>query len=167
VVGEIPESRFEGATLVIETSGETETYDSRFMIAVLLVCVAKGDGVISAPETEKMLSLVGDYFDLESAESLALIMRAMTDLAENPDINGLLKNLSTVLTDSEKEDVAIMLLKVTAADGKADADEMEMVHLAADIIDIPDAVMHNAFDRYFAETWVDQSRTDVDPTAGP
>ena len=158
MIDEIPEPRFEGTTLVIETSGETETYDSRFMIAVLLVCVAKGDGAISERETEKMLNLVGDYFDIESAESLALIMRAMTDLAENPDINSLLKSLSTVLSYDEKEDVAIMLLKVVAADGKADADEMEMVRSAADIIDIPADVMHNAFDRYFAETWVEPGK---------
>lgn len=150
------EPRFEGSTLVIETGGETETYDSQFLVAVLLVCVAKGDGTISEKETEKMLELVGDHFHLESAESLALIMRAMSNLAENPYLNDILRQLSTILHDQEKEDVAIMLLKVVAADGKADADEMAMVGTAGEIIDITPDVMHRAFDRYFAETWVDQ-----------
>lgn len=159
MIDELIEPRLVGSTLVIETSGETETYDSRFLIAVLLVCVAKGNGSISDQETQKMLELVGDHFNLESAESLALIMRAMGDLAENPDINSLLKSLSAALDDAEKEDVAIMLLKVVAADGKADADEMEMVRSAADIIDISADVMHNAFDRYFAETWVEPGKT--------
>lgn len=155
MINEPIEPRFEGSTLVIETSSETETYDSRFLVAVLLVCVAKGDGAISEKETEKMLELVGEQFNLESAESLALIMRAMTDLADNPDLNSILRQLSTVLDDQEKEDVAIMLLKVVAADGKADADEMEMVSTAGEIIDISPEVMHRAFDRYFSETWVD------------
>lgn len=149
------EPRFEGSTLVIETGGETETYDSQFLVAVLLVCVAKGDGTISEKETEKMLELVGDHFHLESAESLALIMRAMSNLAENPYLNDILRQLSTILHDQEKEDVAIMLLKVVAADGKADADEMAMVGTAGEIIDITPDIMHRAFDRYFAETWVD------------
>ena len=148
--------RFEGSTLVIETASETETYDSQFLVAVLLVCVAKGDGTISEKETEKMLELVGEHFNLESAESLALIMRAMTDLADNPDLNSILRQLSTVLDDREKEDVAIMLLKVVAADGKADVDEMEMVSTAGEMINITPEIMHRAFDRYFAETWVDQ-----------
>jgi len=147
--------RFEGSTLVIETGSETETYDSRFLIAVLLVCVAQGDGTISENETQKMLQLIGEHFNLESAESLALIMRAMTNLADNPDLNNILRQLSTVLDDQEKEDVAIMLLKVVAADGKADADEMEMVSTAGEIINITPEIMHKAFDRYFAETWVD------------
>lgn len=147
--------RFEGSTLVIETGSETETYDSRFLIAVLLVCVAQGDGTISENETQKMLQLIGEHFNLESAESLALIMRAMTNLADNPDLNNILRQLSTVLDDQEKEDVAIMLLKVVAADGKADVDEMEMVSTAGEIINITPEIMHKAFDRYFAETWVD------------
>jgi len=149
-------SRFEGSTLVIETSGETETYDSRFLVAVLLVCVAKGDGTISKKETEKMLELVGDHFHLESAESLALIMRAMSSLAENPHLNNILCQLGTVLSEQEKEDVAIMLLKVVAADGKADVDGMDMVRTSGEIIGITPDMMHRAFDRYFAETWVDE-----------
>ncbi len=149
------EPRFEGSTLVIETSSETETYDSQFLVAVLLVYVAKSDGTISEKETEKMLELVGEQFNLESSESLALIMRAMTNLADNPDLNSLLRQLSSVLNNAEKEDIAVMLLKVVAADGTADADEVELVRTAGEIVEIPPEIMHNAFDRYFAETWVD------------
>ena len=149
------EPRFEGSTLVIETSSETETYDSQFLVAVLLVYVAKSDGMISEKETEKMLELVGEQFNLESSESLALIMRAMTNLADNPDLNSLLRQLSSVLNNAEKEDIAVMLLKVVAADGTADADEVELVRTAGEIVEIPPEIMHNAFDRYFAETWVD------------
>ncbi len=145
------EPRFEGATLVIETSSGPETYDSQFLVAALLVFVAKGDGNISEMETEKMLQLVEEHFHLHSGDSLALLSRAMADLAENPDLNSLLRELSHVLSPEEKEDIAIMLLKVVAADGHRDVDEMEMLNIAAEIIEISPEARHSAFERYFAQ----------------
>ncbi len=145
------EPRFEGSTLVIETTSGPETYDSQFLVAALLVFVAKGDGNISEDEVKKMLQLVSEHFHLESGESLALLNRAMGDLADNPDLVGLLKELSKVLSPTEKEDIAVMLLKVIAADGIRDVDEMEMMNVAAEIIDISAETRHSAFDRYFAE----------------
>jgi uncharacterized tellurite resistance protein B-like protein len=143
--------RFEGATLVIETSGETEFYDSQFLVAALLVYVAKGDGAISPTETEEMLKEVGRHFHLESAQSLELLRRAIVELADNPDLEGLLRQLSSVLTRDDKREIALMMLKVAAADGRKDAEEMEKLHIAAEIIDIPPDVMHQAFDDYFSE----------------
>ena len=145
------EPRFEGSTLVIETTSGPETYDSQFLVAALLVFVAKGNGNISEDEVKKMLQLVSEHFHLESGESLALLNRAMGDLADNPDLVGLLKELSKVLSPTEKEDIAVMLLKVIAADGIRDVDEMEMMNVAAEIIDISAETRHSAFDRYFAE----------------
>ena len=143
--------RFEGTTLVIETSTGPETYDSQFLVAALLVFVAKGDGTISEPETEQMLQLVEEHFHLHSGESLALLTRAIADLADNPDLSSLLSELSNVLSPDEKEDIAVMLLKVVAADGRRDVDEMEMLNVAAEIIGIAPDVRHRAFERYFAE----------------
>jgi len=145
------EPRFEGSTLVIETTSGPETYDSQFLVAALLVFVAKGNGNISEDEVKKMLQLVSEHFHLESGESLALLNRAMGDLADNPDLVGLLKELSNVLSPEEKEDIAIMLLKVIAADGNRDVDELEMMNVAAEIIDISAEARHSAFNRYFAE----------------
>ena len=78
-----------------------------------------------------------------------MLTRAMSNLAENPDLTSLLVELSTVLTSADKEDVAVMLLKVVAADGRQDAEEMEMLSKAAEIIEISPESMHDAFDRYF------------------
>lgn len=147
------EPRFEGNQLVIETSDEKEVYDSQFLVAALLVYVAKGDGVITAQESERMLQLVSDQFHLRSAESLELLTRAMTSIAENPDLDSLLKQLSPVLTDADKEDVAVMMMKVIAADGRRDADEMEKMRAAGELVGISAKIMHAAYDRYFSETF--------------
>jgi uncharacterized tellurite resistance protein B-like protein len=144
--------RFEGSTLVIETNNETETYDAQFLVAVLLVYVAKGDGAISHSETHEMLTAIGQHFHLQSAQSLELLNRAIAGLADNPDLGGLLRQLSTTLTVDDKREIALMMLKVAAADGRKDAGEMEKLHIAAEIIAIPPDVLHQAFDDYFAET---------------
>jgi uncharacterized tellurite resistance protein B-like protein len=151
MIEDLIEPRFEGAQLIIETSNETEVYDSQYLVAALLVSVAKSDGRISDNETEKMLQLVGEHFQLKSSESLELLTRAMTHLAENPDLTSLLKELSSVLTSADKEDIAVMLLKVVSADGRQDAEEMSTLSQAAEIINISAESMHRAFDRYFDE----------------
>ena len=74
----------------------------------------------------------------------------MADLAENPDLNSLLRELSHILSPEEKEDIAVMLLKVAAADGRTSVDEMEMLNVAGEIIDIAPDARHRAFERYFA-----------------
>ena len=144
--------RFEDDEMIIETQNATEVYDAKYLVAVLLVFVAKGDGNISESETKQMLDLLGDYFDLPSASSLELLTRAMADIAENPDLDNLLKDLSVILSLAEKEEIALIMLKVVAADGRKDAEEMDKLSIAAQIIDIPADVMHCAYDRYFEET---------------
>ncbi|MCH8981663.1 TerB family tellurite resistance protein [candidate division KSB1 bacterium] len=67
-------------------------------------------------------------------------------------MNNLLSELSSVLSPDEKEDIAVMLLKVASADGRKDAEEMEKLQVAAEIMSIPPELMHNAYDRYFEET---------------
>ena len=152
MIEEIKPPRIEGDELIIETQSRIEVYDSKYLLAGLLVFVARGDKTITATETQQMLSLIEDEFQIPGAESLALLQRAIDDLAENPDMNNLLSELSSVLSLDEKEDIAVMLLKVAAADGRKDAEEMEKLQVAAEIMSIPPEVMHNAYDRYFEET---------------
>ena len=153
MVEEPIDPRFEGNQLIIETSNETEVYDAQFLVAALLVYVAKGDGTISPQESGRMLELIGEHFHLKNAQSLELLHRAMTSIAENPDLENLLKELSTMLSEHDKEDVAVMMMKVVAADGRRDADEMEKMRKAGEMVGISARIMHNAYDRYFAETF--------------
>ena len=144
--------RIEGDELIIDTQSGTEVYDSKYLLAGLLIFVAKGDKTISINETQQMMALIEEQFHIPGAESLALLQRAIEDISENPDMNNLLSELSLVLSLDEKEDIAVMLLKVAAADGRKDAEEMEKLQVAAEIMSIPPELMHNAYDRYFEET---------------
>lgn len=130
-----------------------EDYDECFLVAALLVFVARGDGTISEKETGKMLSLVGEHFDLPSGASLALLTRAIEALSDDPRLPDRLRELAPMLGSAEKEDVAVMLLNVVAADGRKDAAEMELLQRAGEIMGITSEGMHRAFDRYFSETW--------------
>ena len=152
MIQEPKEPRIEGDELIIETVSGTEVYDTKYLVAALLVFVAKGDGNISGDETQQMLGLIEEHFHIQSAVSLALLTRAMEDFAENPDMNNLLGEISPLLSIDEKEDIALMLLKVFAANGRKDAEEMDKLGVVADIISIPAEVMHRAYDRYFEET---------------
>jgi len=152
MIDEIKEARFEGDELIIETQSTTEVYDAKYLVAALLVFVAKGDGKISNEESAEMLSLVGTHFNLRSSESLEVLRIAIRDIAENPDMKSLIQKLSGILSEQEKEDIALMMLKVVAVDGRRDAGEMEHVSLAAEAIGISEDVMHRAYDRYFETT---------------
>ena len=145
-------STLDGNVLVIETSDGPVTYDSKFLVAALLIYIARGSGQIELEETAKMLELIEDYFKLQGAESLELLTRAMSDMAENPDLGASLAELAQTLSDDQKEDIAVMALKVIAADGRREVAEMEQFNAAVEAADISPEIVHRAFDRYFAET---------------
>ncbi len=145
-------SRLEGTTLVVETDTQTETYDSQFLVAALLIYIARGSGGIEPEETAKMLELIQGHFQLRGAESLELLTRAMSELAEKPELGKLLGELGRSLSDSDKEDIAVMALKVIAADGRRKVAEMEKFNEAVEAVGASPEVVHRAFDRYFAET---------------
>jgi len=145
-------SRLEGTSLVVETSTTTERYDSQFLVAALLIFVARGSGSIEPEETSKMLELIQVHFHLQSAASLELLTRAMSELAEKPELGELLATLGKSLSDDDKEDIAVMALKVIAADGRRKFAEMEKFNEAVDAVGVSPEIVHRAFDRYFAET---------------
>jgi uncharacterized tellurite resistance protein B-like protein len=145
-------SRFDGMQFVVETEKEAKVYEIEYLVAVMLVAVARSDGHIDQSESDKMLQLVSEYFHLRSSTSLDLLGRAVKDLANDPDLGQMLRGWSTVLTSTEKEDIAVMMLKIVAADGNRDAEEMTMLSKAAAIIDISPESLHIAYRRYFSES---------------
>ena len=149
---EIINSRLEGTTLIVETGDSSECYDSQFLVAALLIFVARGSGAIEPEETAKMLDLIESHFHLQGAESLELLTRAMSELAEKPELGDLLAELGQSLSDEDKEDIAVMALKVIAADGRREVAEMEKFNQAVEAVGVSPDIVHRAFDRYFAET---------------
>lgn len=144
-------TRFEGTKLIVETGSKKDVYDAKYLVAALLVSIANSDGEISAIETQKMLQLVGEHFELRSSESLELLTGAMEDLAENPDLTEILKELASILTSADKEDVAVMMYKVVGADGMETPEEMETLAAAAEMMGMLPESLRKARQRYFAE----------------
>ena len=145
-------STLDGNVLVVETSDGVLTYDSKFLVAALLIYVARGSGTIEPEESTKMLELIEVHFKLQGSESLELLTRAMSEMAERPDLGASLAELGSTLSDQEKEDIALMALKVIAADGRREVAEMEQFSTAVQAAGISPEIVHRAFDRYFAET---------------
>jgi uncharacterized tellurite resistance protein B-like protein len=145
-------SRLEGTKLIIETASGVEEYDSQFLVAALLIYVARGSGQIEPEESAQIIELIEEHFKLQGSESLELITCAMTEMIDKPELAVLLTGLAPTLTDSDKEDIALMALKVIAADGHRHFAEMEQFNRAMEAIDISPEIVHKAFDQYFAET---------------
>ncbi len=148
----IKSKRLDGTTLIVETKDGTKTYDSQFLVAALLIFVARGGGAIKPEESAKMIDLIEGHFQIQGAESLELLTRAMSELAEKPELGQVLAELGKTLPDGDKEDIAVMALKVIAADGRREVAEMEKFNQAVEAIGISPEIVHRAFDRYFAET---------------
>ena len=145
-------SRLEGTKLIVETANGVKEYDAKFLVAALLVYIARGSGQIEPEESAQMIELIEGHFRLQSAQSLELITRAMTELTEKPELAEILIELATTLSDSEKEAIALMALKVVAADGHRHFEEMEQFNRAMEALQISPEIVHKAFDQYFAET---------------
>lgn len=145
-------TKLEGTELLVETRDGVERYDSKFLVAALLIFVAQADGGIDPEESAKMIDLIEDHFKMEGAESLELLTRAMTELAEKPGLGEHLVQLGQTLSDQQKEDIAVMALKVIAADGRREFAEMENFSRAVEAVGVSPEIVHRAFDRYFAET---------------
>ncbi|MDJ0711727.1 MAG: TerB family tellurite resistance protein [Woeseiaceae bacterium] len=149
---EITGSRLEGTRLIIETTSGERVYDSKFLVAALLVFVARGSGRIEPEESAKMIELIERHFHMQGAESLELLTYAISELADKPTLRTFLSELGPTLSDGDKEDIALMGLKVVAADGRRDVAEMEQFNQAMQSIGASPEIVHRAFDRYFAET---------------
>lgn len=152
---EILGSRVEGGKLIVETADGVEEYDSQFLVAIILLYIARGSGQIEAEESAKIIDLIVEKFQMKSSDALELITRAMAVRAEKPELRPLLVDLARALPDSEKEDIALMALKVVAADGHRHFEEMEQFGRAVETVGISAEIVHLAFDRFFSETMTD------------
>ena len=148
-------SRVEDGKLIVETADGVEEYDSQFLVAAILMYIARGSGQIEPEESAKIIEMMVEKFEISNSYALELVTRAMTVRAQQPELRPLLIDLARTLPDSEKEDIALMALKVVAADGHRHFEEMEQFSSAVELVGISAEIVHLAFDRYFAETMTD------------
>ncbi|MGB5334216.1 MAG: TerB family tellurite resistance protein [Woeseiaceae bacterium] len=149
---EILGSRIVGSTLIVETGDGEERYDEKFLVAAILIYVARGSGRIEQEESSLIIDLIEEHFNLQGAESLELISRALEETTDKPALADLLVGLAPTLTDAEKEDIAFMGLRVVAADGRRQVSELEQFSKAMGAMGISPDIVHRAFDRYFDQT---------------
>ncbi len=149
---EILGSRLEGSKLIVETADGQKTYDSKFLVAATLIGVARGSGQIEQEESSLIIDLIEKHFNLQGAQSLELITRALEGMTDNPALANLLLDLAPTISDREKEEIALMGLKVVAADGRRDVSEMEQFSAAMSAMGISPDIIHRAFGRYFEQT---------------
>ena len=144
-----------GNVLIVETREGPITYDSKFLVAALMIFIARGSGTIEPEESSKMIDLLREHFQMSGSEALELLTRAISELDERPNLGAALADLGRTLPDVMKEDIALMALKVIAADGRREVAEMEQFNAAVEAVDVSPEIVHRAFDRYFSETKAD------------
>jgi uncharacterized tellurite resistance protein B-like protein len=144
-------SRIEGDKLIVETADGIEEYDARFIVAAVLVYIARSSGQIEPEESTRMIALLDDHFKIQSSQSLELITRAMSELVEKPELGDQLVELASAFSDTEKEAIAIMSLKVIAADGRREIEEMEGFSRVMQALKIAPETVYKAFEQYFSK----------------
>lgn len=136
-------TRFEGAEIVVGESGDEHAYDAKFLISILLVYVAKGDGEIASSETDRMIEIISNHFDATSAEAMGLLTDAVRTFADGTDLVDRLRGISKGLSEQECSQVFDMLLEVIMADGELADGEVRTVEFAGKILGISQDVIHS------------------------
>ena len=135
------EPHFEGAKLVVGEEKAATVYDAKFLISILLVYVAKGDGEIDSSETDRMIDIITKRFDSSSAEAVDLLSNAVKTFTNGGDLLEKLRDISKGLSETECSAVFDMLLEVIMADGTLADGEVRTVEAAGKILGLsPDAI---------------------------
>ena len=101
----MPKNLHTQATAFRTLPGEpaTSTCDTHFLLAALLLLVAKGDGNISDLESQKMIELLTSRFDMRNSEALASLSSALMTLGNDKGIAQSLRKTGKNLSTAEKQ----------------------------------------------------------------
>jgi uncharacterized tellurite resistance protein B-like protein len=136
------EPHFEGANLVVGEQEDAPVYDAKFLISVLLVYVAKGDGNIDQSETDRMIGIISSRFDSSGAEAMGLLTEAVRTFASGDGLVDKLRGISNGLSEAECSDIFDMLLEVIMADGELADGEIRTVEFAGKLLGISQDAIH-------------------------
>lgn len=142
--------------LIYNTTGITlgpdefpATRDAENAVALALALTALSDGSVSTEEAERLVVILRKRFALEAGTALALITRTIHGLSENREISSLLLELNTILSARNKEALIVMLLEVIAADGRKEAEEMQLLANFVYGLGVSGKSMDRAYEQYF------------------
>ena len=135
-------ARFEGAQFVLGQQEGAPAYDAKFLISILLVYVAKGDGHIDSVESDRMIDIISTRFDSSGAEAMGLLSDAVRTFTDGGDLIEKLREISQGLSESECSDIFNMLLEVIMADGEMADGEARTVEIAGEILVLSQEAIH-------------------------
>jgi uncharacterized tellurite resistance protein B-like protein len=124
--------------------------ESHFLLAALLLLVAKGDGAISSLESQKVIELLSSHFGIRNSEALASLSSALTALANDKGIAESLRTTSRDLPFAEKQAMFTLLLQLAAVDGEQDSAEIQSINVAAEILEMSKGDVRAAYAAYFS-----------------
>jgi len=124
--------------------------ETEHAIASVLALAAMSDGIISTEETERLVAILRKGFALAPGAALSLITNAIHDLPARANMSDLMGELNKLLSTRDKEDLVVMLLDVIAADGRKEAQEMEVLAHTVYGLHVSQKSMQRAYSRYFA-----------------
>jgi uncharacterized tellurite resistance protein B-like protein len=135
-------ARFEGAQFVLGQQEGAPAYDAKFLISILLVYVAKGDGHIDSVETDRMIDIISTRFDSSGAEAMGLLSDAVRIFTDGGDLVEKLNAISQGLNEAERSDIFDMLFEVIMADGELADGEVRTVEAAGNILGLSQDTIH-------------------------
>jgi len=110
--------------------------DYRLAAAALLVHVAGIDGSVSDVERDKLHSVIKRSFDLDEAETDALVAEATEAEHEAIDLYHFTSLINRSLNEDGRRRVVEMMWEIVYADGRATEFESNLIWRAADLLGI-------------------------------
>jgi uncharacterized tellurite resistance protein B-like protein len=113
-----------------------EHNDYRLAAAALLVHAAAIDGSISDVERNKLHSVIKQRFDLDEAETDALVAEATEAEHEAIDLYHFTSLINRVLDENGRRRVVEMMWEIVYADGRVTEFQSNLIWRAADLLGI-------------------------------
>ncbi|VAV91062.1 hypothetical protein MNBD_ALPHA02-972 [hydrothermal vent metagenome] len=106
--------------------------------AVLMVEVAAGDGQISRPERERILSLLQHRLGLSAEDALELFVEAIATHDEANQMLHFTRKIKDHFDEAGREKILELLWEVVFADGAEDAYESNLLRRVAGLLYVSD-----------------------------
>ena len=135
--------QFDGSKFITNTNSGNVSLDVTFLIASLLVYAAKGDGSISQPETDKMIETLCTRLGVGNAEAMDQLSTAVMHLADEGNLTLKLQQLTTGLSQDERESMLAMILEIVMVDGELDLGEYQVVVHTGQILGLSQDKVHS------------------------